>query len=124
MVISLDIGNTKQVACLFDEMKNTKNAPLLHACGDHTHCGSWCLPKKAKEAGKPYNKPNMFDLSLERDRKTVEIIQVIFDEFTTDFRLQEMRHTHSTQTNKMINMRMCEVAPKWKIFSRTNSLRY
>ena len=66
----------------------------------------------------------MFDLSLERDRKTVEIIQVIFDEFTTDFRLREMRHTRNTQTNEMINMRMNEVAPKWKNFSRTNSLRY
>ena len=54
----------------------------------------------------------------------VETIQVIFDEFTMDFRLQEMRHTRNTQTNEMINMRMNEVAPKWKNFSRTNSLRY
>ena len=66
----------------------------------------------------------MFDLSQEIDRKTVETIQEIFHEFTTDFRLQEMRHTRNTQTNEMINMRMNEVAPKWKNFSRTNSLRY
>ena len=57
----------------------------------------------------------MFDLSLERDRKTVETIQEIFDKFTTDFRFQEMRYILNTQTNEMINMRMNEVAPKWKI---------
>ena len=58
----------------------------------------------------------MFNLSQERDKKTVETIQEVFDKFTTDLWLLEMRHTHNTHTHththEMISMRMCEVVPK------------
>ena len=73
-------------------------------------------------AGLPHNKPPMFDINLATDRLTFEAVKEIFQRFTTDERLLEMLHFFTTQGNESLNMRLAELAPKYKNYSRTTSL--
>ena len=46
------------------------------------------------------------------------------EQFVTDEKLREMMHPYNTQCNESLNMRLVELAPKHKNFSRTKSLNY
>ena len=48
----------------------------------------------------------------------------VFQHFTTDEQLLEMLHFFTTQGNESLNMRLVELAPKYKNYSRTKSLDY
>ena len=71
----------------------------------------------------PY-KPTMIDLKKEQDQKTFEGIKKMHEQFVTDEKLREMMHPYNTQCNESLNMRLVELAPKHKNFSRTKSLNY
>ena len=102
----------------------TRMVPLMHNYGDHMLCGTWCRAKKAKKEGKVYNVRPMFDVNNPKDIRTIQQIRQIILKFTTDECIKEMLHLWHTQLNESLNMRAGEVAPKYKNFSRTHSLRY
>ena len=98
---------------------------MKHIVGNHKDCGEeWCTRRRAKIAGIPHNKPPIIDLSVETDRKTFAEVKKVFDRFTTDKRLQEIMHHFTTQANESLNMRLAELAPKFKNYSRTKTLDY
>ena len=98
--------------------------PMNHVIGNHDLCGSWCRGKQALNNKLSYNRPPMFDLCKKKDCKTYEAVKKEHEHFTTDEKLIEMLHPHSTQCNESLNMRLCELAPKHKNYSRTKSLDY
>ena len=102
-----------------DELQSQADAPLRHWCGDHTLCGTWCVSN-----GKIDKKHAVFDLTDDNDKITVEFIREIQEKFTTLERLMQINHPWSTQLNESLNMRIAESAPKFKHFSRSNSLVY
>ena len=97
---------------------------MHHISGNHALCGAWCTGKRAADAGMSYKNPPMFDLSKKTDRLTFEAVKEVFYSFTTDEKLLEMMHRHTTQGNESLNMRGAELAPKFKNYSRTKSLDY
>ena len=100
-------------------------APMKHVVGYHDDCGQeWCTGRRAQIAGIPHKKPPMFDLSLETDRKTFAAVKEVFERFTTDKKLLEMLHSFTTQGNESLNMRLAELAPKYKNYSHTKMLDY
>ena len=46
------------------------------------------------------------------------------EQFVTDEKLRQMIHPYNTQCNESLNMRLVELAPKHKNFSRTKALNY
>ena len=108
----------------FSELEGNVEVPLNHWCGDHSNCGDWCYSKKAEKEGKCDNKKPLFDVCDEADKISIEKVREIQEEFTTRKKLVQMHHPHATQLNESINMRIAEVAPKHKNFSRTGSLGY
>ena len=66
----------------------------------------------------------MFDTKNEKDMLTFAEVKKVFDRFTTDNKLKEMMHPFTTQGNESLNMRVAELAPKFKNYSRTKSLDY
>ena len=104
------------------EAERRKNVLINHIFGNHDECGEWCLAQQAKQKNKVYNHPPMFDTSNPEDKKTVEQVRQVHEEFTTTKRFIEMNHPCTTQANESLNMRAAEVAPKFKNYSRTKSL--
>ena len=114
-----------QMKCLtLEEARAKKNEPMHHIIGEHHFCGDWCRGKQALDNQLPYNKPPMFDLEKTKDKKTYEAVKKLHDHFTTDDKLVEILHPHTTQCNESLNMRLVELAPKHKNYSRTESLNY
>ena len=66
----------------------------------------------------------MFDATNPADQKTFTAVMEVHEFFTTDEKLLEMLHWHNTQLNESLNMRLVELAPKHKNYSRTKSLDY
>ena len=107
------------------QIEELANAPLCHWYGDHSKCNeSWCLSKKISKDGKVDNRRPLFDTTNELERMTVERIRKEQEEFTKVERLIQINHTFSTQLNESLNMRIAEVAPKHKHFSRSKSIYY
>ena len=114
-----------QMKCLtLEEARAIKMEPMHHITGNHHLCGSWCRGKQTLDKKLPYNRPPMFDLTKKKDHKTYEAVKEVHEHFTTDEKLMEMLHPHSTQPNESLNMRLCELAPKHKNYSRKKSLDY
>ena len=114
-------NQTRQLT--FAEMKKLKDVPILHATGDHSICNSdWCHSKKAQENGTKDKKKPMF--SLPKDVCKIEQIKTIHESFTTDEEFREMHHPWSTQVNESLNMRLTELAPKYKHFSQSSTLQH
>ena len=97
---------------------------MKHIVGNHEDCGEGCTGKRAKMAGTPINKPPMFDINLKMDRLTFEAVKGVFKNFSTGERLLEMLHFFTTEGNESLNMRLVELAPKYKNYSRRKSLDY
>jgi len=107
------------------EIQELADVPLRHWCGDHSKCDdSWCVSKKIATEGKVDNQKPLFDMSYELDRMTVERVRKEQDEFTTPKRLKEINHEFSTQLNESLNMAIGRGAPKYKHFSRSQSIYY
>ena len=106
------------------EAEAAKEGVMLHLAGFHEKCGSWCVSKKALDAGKVSNKPPMFNIDIEKDRKTWEQVREVFELVTTKEKLIEMQHDFTTQPNESLNMRAAQVAPKYLNYSRTESLTF
>ena len=66
----------------------------------------------------------MSDPNVETDRRTFAAVKEVFNEFTMEEKLQEMMHPFTTQGNESLNMRIAELAPKFKNYSRTKTLDY
>ena len=107
-----------------EEAKIKCSAPMKHIIGNHEDCGEWCTGKRAKMVGLRHNKPPMFDINLMTDRLTFEEVKKVFQHFTTEERLLEMLKFFTTNGNESLNMRLAELAPKYKNYSRTGTLDY
>ena len=59
-----------------------------------------------------------------KDAHETEQIKTIHESFTTGEKLHKMHHPWSTQVNKSLNMRLAELAPKHKHFSRSSTLQH
>ena len=108
----------------FAELEEKTQAPIRHWCNDHSLCGDWCYSKKVVSEGKVDNQKSLFDVSNADDLKAIEQIREVQRRFTTHEKLIQVHHPYSTQLNESLNMRIAEVAPKHKNFSRTRSLEY
>ena len=107
-----------------DEFRRVRFVVLLHNCGDHSVCGSWCKGKQAEKENKPYNVKPLLESDSPLGKKRIIDVYLILDKYTTDKCLCEMMHPWNTQLNESLNMRAAELAPKSKNFSRSHSLRY
>ena len=103
----------------FAELEAKKEAPIRHWSRDHSLCGEWCYSKKAQNEGKIDIKKPLFDVTDAADKKSVDQVA-----FTSIQRLQQIHHPFTTQLNESVNMRIAEVAPKYKCFSCSRSLDY
>ena len=71
-------------------MRMTRMVSLMHNCGDHMLCGTWCRAKKAKKEGKVSNVRPMFDIHDPKDIRTIQQIREIILKFTNNECIKEM----------------------------------
>jgi len=105
-----------------DNYETCGKAVLDHHFDDHAYCGDWRSRKhlsteEKADSTKCYR-------NKERDAKSYEELHDCIARFVTKEALCEVAHGMNTQCNESFNNVVAWIAPKNKVYSKSNSLKH
>ena len=100
-----------------EEMLDAGKAVLEHHFDNHEHCGNWCCHKHNMDDNTKFYHDKVKDAALYAK------LQSIIARFVTLEALKEVGHTMDTCANESFNNMISWLAPKNKVYARTNSLK-
>ena len=107
-----------------DKIVNKANAILEHIFDNHLYCGDWCYAKRAAAAKESYTPPpNRPFYCKKKNAKMYGQLKDILNKFNDIETLTESMHPYDTQKCESINNMIARLAPKFKHFGASFTLR-